>query len=357
MHKRIAPGLAVVAAGLVVLASGPAPTAAQEKKAKAPAKAPAAGPKFLYGHDLKVRPGGDKDWPKARKVGLEVYQHEVTIPVGETDKKAVAFQVGVTEDGFIGVAPAGALGDKKDAQWLTGLDLLVRKGGEKEFTQRTQRYGVELFRDLRSNRLVYVCESGAFAFAAVPGTLGTEKGPKWHHGLAPKVREPEQETFDKAKQFGVEVYKDENTGGLVYASETGSVSAGPAPAAAPDKNKVADPKHSHGLVLMVRKADETEFVTGKTRRIGVEVFEDPNAGNNLVYVTETGSVAVVPSPGKFRDAKGPPKWRGAMALSARKPGDTDFGKAKRYGVEVFEDIKTGNLLFITETGALAVLVP
>ena len=46
-----------------------------------------------------------------------------------------------------------------------------------------------------------------------------------------------------------------------------------------------------------------------------------------------------------------------MALSARKAGDTDFAKAKRYGVEVFEDIKTGNLLFISETGSLAVLVP
>jgi hypothetical protein len=356
MHTRIAPGLAVVAAGLVVLASGPAPTAAQDK-GKAPAKLPAAGPKHLYGHDLKVRPGGDKDWPKARKIGLEVYQHEVAVPVGDgSEKKAIGFHVGITEEGVVGVFPAGPLGDKKDAQWLTGLDLLVRKGGEKEFTQRTHRLGIELFRDQRANQLIYACESGAFAFAPVPGNLSTEKGPKWHHGLAPKVREPEQETFEKAKQFGVEVYKDENTGGLIYACETGSISAGPAPTAAPDKNKVADPKHSHGLVLMVRKADEADFVTGKTKRLGVEVFEDPNAANNLIYVTEAGSVAVAPS-AKFRDVKGPPKWRGAMALSARKAGDTDFAKAKRYGVEVFEDIKTGNLLFISETGSLAVLVP
>jgi hypothetical protein len=353
MHKRIAPGLAVVAAGLVVLASGSTPTAAQEK-GKAPAKA--AGPKHLYGHDLKVRPGGDKDWPKARKVGLEVYHHEVTIPVGE-EKKVVAFHIGITEDGVVGVFPATPVGEKKDAQWLTGLDLLVRKAGEKEFTQRTQRYGVELFRDLGSNRLVYVCESGAVAFAPVPGTLSTEKGPKWHHGLAPKVREPERERFENAKQYGVEVYKDESTGGLVYACETGAISTGPAPAAPPDKNKVADPKHTHGLVLMVRKADEPDFVTGKTRRLGVEVFEDPNAANNLLYLTETGSVAVVPNPGKYRDAQGPPKWRGAMALAARKAGERDFGKAKRYGIEIFEDIKTGNLLFVSETGSIAVLVP
>jgi hypothetical protein len=349
MHKRIVPGLAVVA-GLVVLACAPGPSAAQDK-GKAPAR-----PKFLYGHDLKVRPGGDKDWPKARKIGLEVYQHEVTLPAAEGDKKAVPFHVGITEDGTIAVASAGPLGDPKErAQWLTGLDLLVRKAGEKEFTQRTPRYGIELFRDRRANRLVYVCESGAIAFAPVPGNLGAEKGPKWHHGLAPKVREPDQEAFEGAKQFGVEVYKDENTDGLVYASETGAIAAGPAPQAAPDKNKVADPKHSHGLILRVRKADESDF-TPKTRRIGVEVFQDPNASNNLLYVSETGAIAVAASSGKFRDGKGV-AWRGAMALSARKAGETDFGKSKKYGIEVFEDIKTGNLLFISETGSITVLVP
>jgi hypothetical protein len=350
MHKRIAPGLAVVAAGLVVLASGIGPSAAQDKS-KAPPKA--AGPKFLYGHDLKVRPGGDKDWPKARKVGLEVYQHEVSVPAGD-QKKAVAFQVGVTEDGVIAVAAAGPLGEQKDARWVSGLDLSVRKAGEREFTQKSLRFGIEMFRDLRSNRLVYVCESGSVAFAAVPGSLAEDKGPRWQHGLTIKVREPEQETFENAKAFGVEVSKDENTGGLIYITETGSLSTGPAPAMAPDKNKVADPKHSHGLILRVRKADETDF-TPKTRRLGVEVFEDPNAGNNLVYVTEAGSVAVAPG-AKFRDGKGV-QWRGAMALSARKAGDKDFSKAKRFGVEVFEDVKTGNLLFVTETGSIAVLVP
>jgi hypothetical protein len=350
MYKRIAPGLAVVAAGLVVLASGPAPSAAQDK-AKTPSR-----PKFLYGHDLKVRPGGDKDWPKARRIGLEVYEHVVNVPTGEgTEKKPIPFHVGITEDGVVAVFPAGALGEKKDLEYKSGLDVLVRRAGEKEFTQRTHRYGMELFRDLRSNRLVYVCESGAVAFAPVPGNLSTEKGPKWHHGLAPKVREPERDTFEGAKQFGVEVYKDENTGGLVYTSETGAVSTGPAPATPPEKNKVADPKHTHGLILRVRKADESDF-TPKTRRLGVEVFEDPNAANNLIYVTESGSVAVVPSPGKLRDGKGV-AWRGAMALSARKAGDKDFDKAKKYGIEVFEDIKTGNLLFVSETGSIAVLTP
>jgi len=266
MHKRIAPGLAVVAAGLIGLMFGPTPLVGQEK-GKAPPPAPKNAPKFLYGHDLKVRPGGDKDWDKARKISLEVYQDEFAVSAGD-QKKTVAVQVAVTDDGVVAAAAAVALGDRKEWEYKGGMALSVRKAAEREFTQKTQKFGVELFRDLRANRLVYGCETGSIAFAPVPGNLADEKGPKFQHGFAVRVRAPDQDTFENAKGFGVEAYKDENTGGLVYATDTGSISAGPAAAAPPaDKNKVADPKHSHGLILRVRKADETDFTT-KTHRLG-----------------------------------------------------------------------------------------
>ena len=51
-------------------------------------------------------------------------------------------------------------------------------------------------------------------------------------------------------------------------------------------------KFSHGLVLKVRKAVEADF-TSATKEIGVEVFRDEN-NNNLIYITESGSIAVVP---------------------------------------------------------------
>ncbi len=53
------------------------------------------------------------------------------------------------------------------------------------------------------------------------------------------------------------------------------------------------PKWLHGLDLRVRKGGEADF-TKDTKKIGVEVFRDEN-NNNLVYVTETGSIAVVPA--------------------------------------------------------------
>ncbi|MBA4063262.1 MAG: hypothetical protein C0501_06035 [Isosphaera sp.] len=341
MRKRIAGGLAALSAGLV-LALG-APDRASAQKDKDP-KAPAAGaPKFLYGHDLRVRKGGvphfDKDTPR---VGVEVFEDEAT--------KAV---VGISEAGAVAVVPAGPVGADKTCKWLTAHDLSARKAGEKEFTQATRKYGVELFRDQGSNRLLYVCETGSVAFAPVPAGLVTTKGPNWHHGLEPKVRAPDQTSFDPAKMFGMEVFKDDNTGGLIYITETGGIATAPAPAAAPEKSKIAPPKTAYGLVLRVRRSDEPDF-TDKTKRVGVEVFEDPNAGGLLFYITEAGSVATAPKPANFADARGV-TWKSAMALKARKGGEKEFDKAKKYGIEVFQDNRTGHLIFITETGSIAVL--
>ncbi len=52
------------------------------------------------------------------------------------------------------------------------------------------------------------------------------------------------------------------------------------------------PKWQHGLEFRVRKAGEADF-TKDTKKFGIEVFRDENNGN-LVYISETGSVAVVP---------------------------------------------------------------
>ena len=334
MRKRIAAGF-VIAAGLA-LAVGSPDLAAQPKTTD---KGPP--PKFLYGHDLKVRPGGQRDWDKAVKIGVEVFQDETT--------KAT---IGISEAGNISVFPIGAVGGDKTSKWLTAHDLKVRKAGEPEFTQKTKTWGVEVFRDLGSNRLLYVGEGGGIAFAPVPGSLVSDKGPKWHHGLEPKVRGIDQETFENAKRFGLEVFKDENTGGLIYITESGAMSSAAAPSMALDPKKIAPPKSVYGLTLRVRAADEPEF-TDKTKKIAVEVHEDPNT-NSLIYLSDTGSVAVVPN-GPRQNDKSNVSWKAAMNLRARKGGEKDFDKAKKYGIEVFEDNRTGNLVFISETGAIAVL--
>jgi hypothetical protein len=334
MRKRIVAGLLALAAALVLGIGSPERVVAQETK---------AGPKFLYGHDVLVRPGGVKDFNEktTKKIGIEVFQDETT--------KAI---VAISEAGDLAVLPNIPVGADRTCKWLTAHDLAVRKAGEAEFTEKTKKWGVELFRDLASNRLLYVAESAAIAFAPIPGSLVTDRGPKWHHALEPKVRKPGENSFENARKYGLEVFKDENTGGLIYITEIGSIATAPAPAAAPDPKKISPPRTAYGLELRVRGADELNF-TDSTKRIGLEVFEDPNA-NVLLYITDTGHIATAPKPAKLPDAKGV-TWKGAMALKARKGGIKEFDKAKKYGIEVFQDNRTGNLIFISETGSIAVL--
>jgi hypothetical protein len=335
MRKRIAAGLLAVTAGLVALAVG---GARAQDKSKAPP------PKHLYGHDLRVRKGGNPDFDKdTPRIGVEFFHDEGTKSI-----------IVISETGSISVAkaPTAAFGTDKKCEWKTAHDLHCRKAGEPEFTQKTKKWGVETFQDRGTNELLYVCESGSVALAPVPGDLVTNRGPKWHHAMEPKVRAPEQEKFDNAKKFGVEVFKDENTNYLLYVTEVGAIAVSTSNAPFPDPKKLAAPKTQYGLVLRVRGADEPNF-TEKTKQIGVEVFEDPGA-NNLFYISEAGAIATAP-PTKFAaDAKGV-TWRGAMALRARKGGQANFGEARKYGIEVFEDNRTGNLIFVSETGSVAVL--
>jgi hypothetical protein len=50
------------------------------------------------------------------------------------------------------------------------------------------------------------------------------KGPTWSHSFDLKARPYREEDWDKAKKYGIEVFKDEKTGNLIYISETGSIS-------------------------------------------------------------------------------------------------------------------------------------
>jgi hypothetical protein len=53
------------------------------------------------------------------------------------------------------------------------------------------------------------------------------------------------------------------------------------------------PTFLHGMTVKARKAAEAEFTDAQ--RFGIEVFRDENTGN-LIYISETGSIAVVPGP-------------------------------------------------------------
>ncbi len=54
------------------------------------------------------------------------------------------------------------------------------------------------------------------------------KAPKWLFGLTAKSRKADEADFSKTtKQYGIEVLRDENTGNLIYISETGAIAVVP----------------------------------------------------------------------------------------------------------------------------------
>ena len=61
---------------------------------------------------------------------------------------------------------------------------------------------------------------------------------------------------------------------------------------AADENKVKAPTWLYGLNLKSRKASEFDF-NKDTKKYGIEVIKDEENGN-LIYISETGSIAVVP---------------------------------------------------------------
>jgi hypothetical protein len=56
--------------------------------------------------------------------------------------------------------------ESKAPRWLHGLDLRVRRGGEAEFTKETRKFGIEVFRDENNGNLVYVSDTGSIAVVA-----------------------------------------------------------------------------------------------------------------------------------------------------------------------------------------------
>jgi hypothetical protein len=297
-------------------------------------------PKWLYAHDLKVRNVDEKNFSeKTPKVGVEFF-HDAT---GNA-------LVAISEAGHIAVAPFGTMTDQKKAEWITGLVMRVRDASVSELKDGKQ-VGMESFKDLGSGNLLYVTGQKALAFADAPRSMKADQDPAYHHALVLAVRPPGDKEFNSAKKFGLECYKDGNTGGLIYVSDQGFVATATAPGTAPDPNNVKKPKVLTGLALKARKADEGDF-TDKTKVYGLEIYSDPNTGA-LLYVSETGSLAALPAEEIKKDAG--VKWSHAFALKVRKGGEKGFDNAAKYGIEVFEDKTTGALIYICKNGSIAVL--
>lgn len=244
-------------------------------------------PLWQHGLALNVRPVGEKNWEKGKRLSLEVFQDQTSGGL-----------VYVSEKGALGAVPAKYAkatekGKPKNPKWTHAMELKVRRAGDKGW-DRAKRFAVEVFRDENNGNVVYVNEGG---FAVVPTKLAarddTGKDPAFQHGLELAARKQGERNFTKdTKRYGVEVFLDENNGNLVYLCETGALSVVPGKFARATPAGVSKaPELKRAMDLQVRKAGQRNF--GKDcPRFGVEVYSDENNGK-VIYLTETGDLSVV----------------------------------------------------------------
>lgn len=194
----------------------------------------------------------------------------------------------------------------------------------------------------------------------VPIVDGQEKKLKelsWSHAFDMACRKLNEKDITKdTKRWGVEAFKDNNTGGGIglYISEVGCIQLAPnfSGLTVPiEKSK--GPAWLTGLDLPTRKAGVPKF--DKTTKVhSMEVFRDPNTDNYL-FITELGNIAS--GNGKlFPGASNKtPKWVHSVDLQVRKGGVKEFKDAQKYGIEVYSDGNSGNLIYITEHGNVAII--
>ncbi len=258
---------------------------------------------------------------------------------------------------LVGLSAGSVVGqDKpKDLQWTHAFDLACRKFGEAEFSASTQKFGIEALRDLNNGLGLYVTERGGVALAPGFDALKlpvTAKAPIWITGLDLPARKAGEKEFTKTtKIYCLEIFRDPNTDDTLYITADALV------AAVPSKGKILAnnmaPKWVHSVDLNVRKGGVKDWAGAN--KIGIEIYRDGNTGN-LIYVSHTGSIAVVPETGETKANGKAPSWLHGLDLSIRRPTEATFTKdTRKIGVEVFRDETNGNLIFVSETGALAAL--
>jgi hypothetical protein len=239
--------------------------------------------------------------------------------------------------------------------WKHGFSFPVRVAGEEKFSEKTKKFGTEVFLDPNLKQLVYVSETGSLGLGqagmVAPGP--DVKPPSFFLAFEVQVRRAGEDKFtDKTQKFNVEVRKDENAGNLEYMCQTGALAVMPAGAlSAPAEIK--DPTWSHAMEVKVRPAGEKDY--DKAKKYSIEVYKDENT-NQLVYISETGSVALVPAGGPPPKEIKNPVWFEAFEAAVRKGKEKEFTKdTKKYGLEVYKDENANTLIYVTETGDIAVV--
>jgi hypothetical protein len=116
---------------------------------------------------------------------------------------------------------------------------------------------------------------------------------------------------------------------------------------------VVRPKWVRRFDLPVR-AWGAEAFDKDTLKVVVEVFRD-SATKQLIYASESGALAVLPDPGRaVKEAE--PRFLYRLPLKVRPAGEVDLDfRYLKLNVEVYHHEPTGHLIYVGHNGALAVV--
>lgn len=237
-----------------------------------------------------------------------------------------------------GDAKAVGKGDKP-AKGLYRFVLQARTWDEKDIDKNTRKIAVEVFRDENTGNLVYVSETCAVAVVAAPKEA-PKKAPetRWLYRLNLKVRAPGFE-FETLK-CNVEVYREADSGRLIYLAENGTLAVS-APGKEFKAKEAKEPKWTHGLELKVRPPDQRDF-NRDTPKFSLEVFDDENS-ETTVYITNKFALAVLPGVKAFDMGKTKAdEWQRGLL------GD-------KWSAEVYLNPNLDQLMFLSDKGGFAVL--
>ncbi|HZZ77286.1 MAG TPA: hypothetical protein VFE62_02140 [Gemmataceae bacterium] len=257
---------------------------------------------------------------------------------------------------FLLVADVGAQPKQlKELQWSHAFDLACRRFGEPDITKDTRRWGVEAFRDNNTGLGLYISQEGSIAAAPNFATLDAPlKNSKGPSWLT---------GLDlPARKPGVKEFKKDTP---VHAMEVFRDPNAENWLFITEKGNIAacngklfpgannkQPKWLHSVDLAVRKGGVKEWKDAT--KVGIEVYRDGNSGN-LVYITDSGVIAIIPESTEVKGEGKSPDWLHGLDLSCRRFDEKSFTKdTRKFGVEVYNDATTGNLIFVSETGSIGV---
>lgn len=287
----------------------------------------------------------------------------LTVPqVGSEDKKH-AFRIEVFNDkernNWIHLSETGCLAvtpktrDINADGKVVGLystELRARKPDESDFTDTTAMRSIAVKHDEMTDSLIYITDAGSIAVVKSKLPAGGLKN--FTHLLNYNFnarKAGESEISARTANFAFEVYRDENTGLLLHLAADGTL------AVTSEAHQAGSFKYSpylHGFVCKARKGLDADF-TDDTKAFGIELWKDRATGATF-YASDKGSVAI--TGGKVStSATLAPTWLTRFKLGIRNEGEGTLANDDRMGsIEIYRDENTGNLLYVCETGHIAV---